>query len=121
MPFIACADNLLKPYARSQDGNMCRSQRSQHCGADGAAYQPIHPLFFRRNHRLAREEEFSSRQADPWTVMTCQEKITGNLLYWGFALSLLLVYLALAARYESWIPPLAVISAVPLALPAADP
>jgi multidrug efflux pump subunit AcrB len=44
-----------------------------------------------------------------------------HLLYWGFALSLLLVYLALAARYESWIPPLAVISAVPLALPAADP
>jgi HAE1 family hydrophobic/amphiphilic exporter-1 len=45
-----------------------------------------------------------------------REKITGNLLYWGFALSVLLVYLVLAGQYESWILPLAVISAVPLAL-----
>jgi hydrophobic/amphiphilic exporter-1 (mainly G- bacteria), HAE1 family len=43
------------------------------------------------------------------------EKVTGNLLYWGFALSVLLVYLVLAGQYESWILPL-VISAVPLAL-----
>jgi hydrophobic/amphiphilic exporter-1 (mainly G- bacteria), HAE1 family len=48
--------------------------------------------------------------------MSYQEKITGNLLYWGFALSVLLVYLVLAGQYESWILPLAVISAVPLAL-----
>ena len=34
----------------------------------------------------------------------------------GFALSVLLVYLVLAGQYESWILPLAVISAVPLAL-----
>jgi hypothetical protein len=45
-----------------------------------------------------------------------KEKVTGNLLYWGFALSVLLVYLVLAGQYESWILPLAVISAVPLAL-----
>jgi hydrophobic/amphiphilic exporter-1 (mainly G- bacteria), HAE1 family len=34
----------------------------------------------------------------------------------AFALSVLLVYLVLAGQYESWILPLAVISAVPLAL-----
>ena len=51
-----------------------------------------------------------------WTAMSYQEKITGNLLYWGFALSVLLVYLVLAGQYESWILPLAVIAAVPLAL-----
>jgi hydrophobic/amphiphilic exporter-1 (mainly G- bacteria), HAE1 family len=51
-----------------------------------------------------------------WTAMSYQEKIAGNLLYWGFALSVLLVYLVLAGQYESWILPLAVISAVPLAL-----
>ena len=48
--------------------------------------------------------------------MSYQEKVTGNLLYWGFALSVLLVYLVLAGQYESSILPLAVISAVPLAL-----
>jgi HAE1 family hydrophobic/amphiphilic exporter-1 len=48
--------------------------------------------------------------------MSYQEKITGNLLYYAFALSVLLVYLVLAGQYESWILPLAVISAVPLGL-----
>jgi HAE1 family hydrophobic/amphiphilic exporter-1 len=51
-----------------------------------------------------------------WSAISYQEKITGNLLYWCFALSVLLVYLVLAGQYESWILPLAVIAAVPLAL-----
>jgi HAE1 family hydrophobic/amphiphilic exporter-1 len=51
-----------------------------------------------------------------WTAMSYQEKVTGNQLYYVFALSLLLVYLCLAGQYESWILPLSVLSAVPLAL-----
>jgi hydrophobic/amphiphilic exporter-1 (mainly G- bacteria), HAE1 family len=51
-----------------------------------------------------------------WTAMTYQEKLTGNQLYYLFGLSVLLVYLCLAGQYESWILPLAVLSAVPLAL-----
>ncbi len=47
-----------------------------------------------------------------WTGMAYQERITGSQL----GLSLLLVYLVLAGQYESWILPLAVLSAVPLAL-----
>jgi len=51
-----------------------------------------------------------------WTAMSYQEKLTGNQLYYLFGLSILLVYLCLAGQYESWILPLAVLSAVPLAL-----
>ena len=51
-----------------------------------------------------------------WTAMSFQEKLTGNQLYYLFGLSVLLVYLCLAGQYESWILPLAVLSAVPLAL-----
>ncbi len=51
-----------------------------------------------------------------WTTMAYQEKLTGNQLYYLFGLSVLLVYLVLAGQYESWILPLAVLSAVPLAL-----
>ena len=48
--------------------------------------------------------------------MSYQEKLTGNQLYYLFGLSVLLVYLCLAGQYEGWILPLAVLSAVPLAL-----
>jgi HAE1 family hydrophobic/amphiphilic exporter-1 len=51
-----------------------------------------------------------------WTAMSYQEKIVGQQIYYVFALALLLVYLCLAGQYESWILPLAVILAVPLAL-----
>jgi len=51
-----------------------------------------------------------------WTTMAYQEKLTGNQLYYLFGLSVLLVYLCLAGQYESWVLPLAVLSAVPLAL-----
>ena len=49
-------------------------------------------------------------------AMSYQEKLVGNQLVYIFALSILLVYLVLAGQYESWILPLAVLSAVPLAL-----
>ncbi len=51
-----------------------------------------------------------------WTAMAYQENVVGNQLMYVFALSILLVYLCLAGQYESWIAPLAVILAVPLAL-----
>jgi HAE1 family hydrophobic/amphiphilic exporter-1 len=51
-----------------------------------------------------------------WTGMSYQEQIVGNQAVFIFALSILLVYLVLAALYESWTNPLAVIMAVPLAL-----
>jgi HAE1 family hydrophobic/amphiphilic exporter-1 len=51
-----------------------------------------------------------------WTAMSYQEKVTRNQLYYVFGFSLLLVFLVLAGQYESWILPLAVLAAVPLAL-----
>ncbi len=51
-----------------------------------------------------------------WTGMSYQEKLVGNTVILIFALSILLVYLVLAAQYETWIAPLAVLTAVPLSL-----
>lgn len=51
-----------------------------------------------------------------WTAMSYQEKLAGSSVYFIFALAVLLVYLVLAGQYESWITPVAVILAVPLAL-----
>lgn len=51
-----------------------------------------------------------------WTAMSYQEQLVGNTQIMVFALSILLVFLVLAAQYESWVAPIAVLSAVPLAL-----
>jgi HAE1 family hydrophobic/amphiphilic exporter-1 len=51
-----------------------------------------------------------------WTAMSYQEKAVGNQMYMVFALAILLVYLVLAGQYESWLAPVSVVLAVPLAL-----
>ena len=51
-----------------------------------------------------------------WTNMSYQEKKVGNQAYLIFALAVVLVYLVLAAQYESWCTPTGVILVVPLAL-----
>ncbi|MDF1584585.1 MAG: efflux RND transporter permease subunit, partial [Methyloprofundus sp.] len=51
-----------------------------------------------------------------WTGMSYQEKQVGSEVIVVFALAIVLVFLVLAAQYESWSLPLAVILVVPLAL-----
>jgi HAE1 family hydrophobic/amphiphilic exporter-1 len=50
-----------------------------------------------------------------WTAMSFQEKLVGGEQYLIFALAIVLVFLVLAAQYESWTSPAAVIAVVPLA------
>jgi HAE1 family hydrophobic/amphiphilic exporter-1 len=54
--------------------------------------------------------------ASEWTAMSYQEQLVGGQIYIVFGLAMLLVYLLLAAQYESWIAPIAVVLSVPLAL-----
>ena len=51
-----------------------------------------------------------------WTGVSFQEKKVGNEAVMIFALAILLVFLVLAAQYESWTSPAAVILVVPLAV-----
>jgi HAE1 family hydrophobic/amphiphilic exporter-1 len=51
-----------------------------------------------------------------WTGVSYQEKKVGGEAYLVFGLAVLMVYLVLAAQYESWTNPLAVVLVVPLAL-----
>ena len=51
-----------------------------------------------------------------WTDLSFQEKKAGRTGYYIFALSVLFVFLALAAQYESWSLPLAIILIVPMCL-----
>ena len=51
-----------------------------------------------------------------WTSTAYQEKIAGNMSYYIFLLSLILVYLILAGQYENWVTPASILLSVPLAL-----
>jgi len=65
--------------------------------------------------QLAREQLPQSMGYE-WTGMSFQEKKVGGEAVVIFAFAVLLVYLVLAAQYESWILPLAVILVVPLGM-----
>jgi hydrophobic/amphiphilic exporter-1 (mainly G- bacteria), HAE1 family len=127
-------EDLLNLYVRSSDGNMVPIGSVAHLGSAVApALDTLYNLYPSSTIVGGSAHGYSSGQAIDameaiakrvlpkdvtyeWTAMSYQEKITGNQLYYVFALSILLVYLVLAGQYESWILPLAVLSAVPLAL-----
>jgi hydrophobic/amphiphilic exporter-1 (mainly G- bacteria), HAE1 family len=62
------------------------------------------------NHNLPQGVSYD------WTTISYQEKLVGNKAYFIYALSIVLVFLVLAAQYESWLDPAAVILVVPIAL-----
>ena len=127
-------DDLLNLYVRSQDGNMV--PLSAVATLSPAVAPPLITLYnlypsativggsapgYSSGQTMAAMERIAAKVLPSdvtfeWTAMSYQEQVTGNQLYYVFALSLLLVYLCLAGQYESWILPLSVLSAVPLAL-----
>jgi multidrug efflux pump len=65
--------------------------------------------------RLARET-LPNGIGFEWTDLTYQQRLAGNTTALVFLLCILLVFLVLAAQYESWALPAAVILIVPLCL-----
>jgi hydrophobe/amphiphile efflux-1 (HAE1) family protein len=65
--------------------------------------------------RLAAETLPNGISAD-WTELTYQQKLAGNTAIYVFPLCVLLVFLVLAAQYESWSLPLVIILIVPMTL-----
>ncbi len=134
LKFRLTPEDLLNIYVRSQDGNMVPIGAVAHLGPKVApSLITLYNLYpsstivgssapAYSSGQAMTEMEAIARRVLPndvtyeWTAMSYQEKITGNQLYYVFALSVLLVYLCLAGQYESWILPVAVLSAVPLAL-----
>jgi multidrug efflux pump len=51
-----------------------------------------------------------------WTDLTYQQKLAGNAALWVFPISVLLVFLVLAAQYESLTMPLAILMIVPMSI-----
>jgi hydrophobic/amphiphilic exporter-1 (mainly G- bacteria), HAE1 family len=76
---------------------------------------------FSSGEALGLMDEIAAKDLPPgaaseWTAISYQEKIVGSQMYVVFGLAILLVYLVLAGQYESWLAPISVVLAVPLAL-----
>jgi multidrug efflux pump subunit AcrB len=65
--------------------------------------------------RLAQRDLPKSMPTE-WTELTLLQNMAGNTAMWVFLLAVVLVFLVLAAQYESWSLPLAVILVVPMCL-----
>ena len=64
---------------------------------------------------IARRELISTMRAE-WTELALLQQMAGNTAIIAFLLAVVLVFLVLAAQYESWSLPLAVILVVPMCL-----
>jgi multidrug efflux pump subunit AcrB len=61
-------------------------------------------------------EDLPTTMRTEWTELALLQLQTGNTAMWVFLLAVVLVFLVLAAQYESWTLPLAVILVVPMCL-----
>jgi multidrug efflux pump subunit AcrB len=68
-----------------------------------------------RTDELTRQGFVRSMRYE-WTELALLQLKTGNTAMWVFVLAVVLVFLVLAAQYESWSLPLAVILVVPMCL-----
>ena len=51
-----------------------------------------------------------------WSGMSYQERLAGNAKIYVFSFALIVVYLVLAAQYESWVLPIMILVSVPLVM-----
>ncbi len=133
-PYRTKPEDILKLQVRNADGQMvpigALATLKQDQGPPLISLYNLYPSAaivgspapgFSSGEAIALMDQIADQRLPPgtgfeWTAMSYQENVVGNQLLYVFALAILLVYLCLAGQYESWVLPLAVILAVPLAL-----
>jgi len=134
MPFRLQASDMRNLYVRNQNGEMVplnalvEVKRTQ--GTELFTRYNLYPAASifgsaaagsSSGEALARMEQLAAEtlpqgMAFDWTSTSYQERRVGNQAYFLYALSIVLVYMVLAALYESWTSPAAVVLVVPIAL-----
>jgi len=128
------AEDLRNLYVRNQNGDMvplnALIQIRQTQGTELLTRYNLYPaasIFgsaapgYSSGQALATMERLAAEtlpegMAYDWTSTSFQEKKVGSQAYLIYALSIVLVYMVLAALYESWTSPAAVVLVVPIAL-----
>ncbi len=132
--FRASPDNLKQLYARTASGQMVSLDTVVRVSETTAPQVISHFNLFRSaeitgvaapglssGEALQAMEEIAGAALPPgfsfaWAGQSLEEISAGSQSIYIFALSVLLVYLVLAAQYESWILPVIILLGVPLAV-----
>jgi HAE1 family hydrophobic/amphiphilic exporter-1 len=132
--FRASPENLRRYYARASNGRMVPLDTVVRLSETTSPAVISHFNLFRSTEitgsavpgvssgqALATMEEISRDVLPPgydfaWAGQSLEEIKAGSQAIYIFGLSLLLVYLVLAAQYESWVLPVIILLAVPLAV-----
>ncbi|MFN7978813.1 MAG: multidrug efflux RND transporter permease subunit [Vicinamibacterales bacterium] len=132
--FRASPDNLRQLYARASSGRMVSLDSVVRVSETTAPQVISHFNLFRSaeitgaaapglsSGEAIQAMQDIARQALPpgfdyaWAGQSLEEIRAGSQAAYIFALSVLLVYLVLAAQYESWVLPLIILLGVPLAV-----
>jgi multidrug efflux pump len=132
--FRADPNQILRMYTRNSTGGMVPlgslMDVQRITGPDTVSHYNVYPAALIQGATMPgvssgeaiEKMERISRQNLPngfsfeWTQLTYQEVSAGNTAIFIFPLCVLFVFLALAAQYESWSLPLAVILIVPMCL-----
>ncbi|WP_419785184.1 efflux RND transporter permease subunit [Pseudodesulfovibrio sp.] len=133
-PFRTKLQDLSKFYVRSQDGQMVPlTTLSTAKRIDGPEYIQRYNVFqtvelnasprpgYSTGQAIAAMEEVADQTLPQgygydWTALAYQEKNSGGQTGMIFGLAIVMVFLVLAAQYESWATPFAVILCVPLGI-----
>jgi multidrug efflux pump len=132
--FRSDPNQILRMYTRNSTGGMVPlgslMDVQRITGPDTVSHYNVYPAALIQGETLPgvssgeaiEKMERISRENLPngfsfeWTQLTYQEVSAGNTVIFIFPLCVLFVFLALAAQYESWSLPLAVILIVPMCL-----
>jgi HAE1 family hydrophobic/amphiphilic exporter-1 len=132
--FRAAPDDIIRLDVRKPDGGMVPLGSvlnvRESMGADRVIRYNIFPAAVLQGQSaagvssgeaLSVVESMADAKLPPgttyeWTALSYQEKLVGNQAIIVFSMALLVVYLILAALYESWTIPLSVILSIPLAV-----
>ncbi len=132
--FRASPDNLKQLYARTTSGQMVSLDTVVRVSETTAPQVISHFNLFRSaeitgvaapglssGEGIAAMEQVARQSLPPgfdfaWAGQSLEEIKAGSQATYIFALSVLLVYLVLAAQYESWVLPIIILLGVPLAV-----
>ena len=118
--YVRNSDGAMVPFSAFATGKWTfgSPRLERYNGASAVAIQGRRPVGASSGDAMNEVDQLMTRLpqgfSHEWTSLSAQERLSGSQAMQLYAISILVVFLALAALYESWSIPFAVMLAVPI-------